>query len=215
MVIRSIPKASHHGLRAQDELPTKTERLKHPKPPLPRDGCSAGDRYDRIPPGNTSSATLHQSRVPKADKNGKWLKSFGEPATNPSAQHAASIARTRREHLRRQSRNAPIEVFDSDGKYLRQIKISEPFDYANAAPASQQAASDLIGTMGPALPGRFALRPRLTRCFTLRSFFRPRVQDQPDGKIPRRARQAGNQLKELADSRNCCPSENEIYVANC
>jgi len=64
-----------------------------------------------IPPATRSSATVHQSRVAKADKNGKWLKSFGEPATNPdSSTRRTASPRTRREHLRCQSRNARIEV---------------------------------------------------------------------------------------------------------
>jgi len=110
---------------------------------------------------------VHQRRLRqfarrKGRQNGKWLKSFGEPGDQPGQLNTPhSIAADAQGNIYVANRgNARIEVFDSDGKYLRQIKISEPFDYANAAPAiGNKPRADLIGTMGPALPGRLHYAP--------------------------------------------------------
>src|SRR6202158_4337235 len=79
---------------ASDEGP---EPLRHPRPPLPPvDGMfrqvtdmawdSAGNTY--ISDGYVNS------RVAKADKNGKWIKSFGEPGSGPGELNTPhSIAR--------------------------------------------------------------------------------------------------------------------------
>src|ERR1700741_747905 len=74
------------------------------------------------------------SRVAKYDKNGDWVKSFGEPGTGPGQLNTPhSIATDAKGNVYVANRgNSRIEVFDGDGKYLRNIKISEPFDYANA-----------------------------------------------------------------------------------
>src|SRR5216683_3330239 len=72
--------------RKQEASDEGTEPLKHPKPPLPPvDGMfrqvtdmawdSAGNTY--ISDGYVNS------RVAKADKNGVWLKSWGEPGKQP------------------------------------------------------------------------------------------------------------------------------------
>jgi len=83
-------------------------------------------------------------------------------------------------------------------KYLRQIKISERLTMRMPPGYRHKPRADLIGTMGPALPGRFALRPRLTRCFTLRMLFRDRVYKiSLDGKILGGSARPGK-LKNLA-----------------
>src|SRR5437899_8539226 len=72
--------------RKQEASDEGTEPLKHPKPPLPPvDGMfrqvtdmawdSAGNTY--ISDGYVNS------RIAKADKNGVWLKSWGEPGDKP------------------------------------------------------------------------------------------------------------------------------------
>src|SRR5260370_447112 len=63
-----------------------TEPLKHPKPPLPPVDGLFRQVTDMTwdPAGNTFISDGYiNSRVAKADKNGKWLKSFGEPDDQP------------------------------------------------------------------------------------------------------------------------------------
>src|SRR5450755_4190378 len=139
-------------LEASDE---GTEPLRHPKPPLPPvDGMfrqvtdmawdAAGDTY--------ISDGYINSRVAKYDKNGKWIKSFGEPGSGPGQLNTPhSIATDAKGNVYVANRgNSRIEVFDNDGNYLRQIKISEPFDYANTVPViGNKPPANLVGTMGP------------------------------------------------------------------
>src|ERR1039457_2167590 len=102
------------------------------------------------------------SRVAKVDKNGKWLKSFGEPGDQPGQlQTPHSIATDAQGNVYVANRgNARIEVFDGDGKYLRQIKIKEPLDYANTVPIiGNKPPVDLVGTMGPGAPWTVCITP--------------------------------------------------------
>jgi DNA-binding beta-propeller fold protein YncE len=106
------------------------------------------------------------ARVAKFDKNGDWVKSFGEPGNGPGQLNTPhSIATDAKGNVYVANRgNVRIEVYDSDGKYLRQIKLDVP------VPADAHAA---IGpTPGPNAPpgtrrGRSASPRGRTRCCTL------------------------------------------------
>src|ERR1039457_170118 len=95
------------------------------------------------------------SRVAKVDKNGRWLKSFGEPGDGPgqlTTPHSIAVDAHGTVYVANRG-NARIEVFDNDGSYQRQIKINEPFDYANAlAPIGAKPPPNATGTMGPGAP---------------------------------------------------------------
>ncbi len=116
------------------------------------------------------------SRVAKYDKNGKWIKSFGEPGSGPGQLNTPhSIATDNQGNVYVANRgNSRIEVFDGDGKYLRQIKISEPFDYASTVPIiGNKPPVDLVEEpWATGRPGRSALRRDRIRCCTLRMLFR-------------------------------------------
>src|SRR5271170_377424 len=143
--------------RKQEASDEETGPLKHVKPPLPAvDGMfrqvtdmawdSAGNTY--ISDGYVNS------RVAKADKNGNWIKSWGSPGSEPgqfSTPH--SIAVDAEDHIYVADRaNRRIQVFDSDGKFLRQIHIDVPFD-PNASPAvGNKPQLPIIGNQAPA-PG--------------------------------------------------------------
>ena len=76
------------------------------------------------------------ARVAKYDKNGDWVKSFGEPGSGPGQLNTPhSIATDAQGNVYVANRgNVRIEVYDSDGKYLRQIKLDVPVP-ADAKPA--------------------------------------------------------------------------------
>src|SRR5438876_9244115 len=65
------------------------------------------------------------SRVAKFDKNGDWVKSFGEPGNGPGQLNTPhSIAADAKGNIYVADRgNVRVQVFDPDGKFLRQIKI--------------------------------------------------------------------------------------------
>src|SRR5579862_1140591 len=123
-------------LEASDE---GTEPLKHPKPPLPPvDGLfrqvtdmawdSSGNTY--------ISDGYINSRVAKVDKNGNWLKSWGEPGDQPGQFNTPhSIAVDAQNNIYVADRgNRRIQVFDGEGKFERQIVIEVPVD-PNSRPA--------------------------------------------------------------------------------
>src|SRR5499427_1263645 len=68
------------------------------------------------------------SRVAKFDKNGDWVKSFGEPGSGPGQLNTPhGIAADAEGNIYVADRgNRRIQVFDPDGKLLRQIKIDVP-----------------------------------------------------------------------------------------
>src|ERR1700726_4628459 len=155
--------------RKQEASDEGTEPLKHPKPPLPPvDGMFrqvTDMTWDAA--GNTFISDGYiNSRVAKVDKDGKWLKSFGEPGDQPGQLNTPhSIAADAQGNIYVANRqNARIEVFDSDGKYLRQIKISEPFDYANAFPAiGNKPGPNVTGLMSPGAPWTVCITPGPTQ----------------------------------------------------
>src|SRR5579863_2457151 len=142
MVIKFSPEGRVRMVfgRKQEASDEGTEPLRHPKPPLPPVDGQFRQVTDMTwdAEGNTYISDGYiNSRVAKVDKNGRWLKSFGEPGDGPGQLNTPhSIAADAQGNLYVANRgNSRIEVFGSDGNYLRQIKISEPFDYANALPA--------------------------------------------------------------------------------
>ena len=117
--------------RKQEASDEDTEPLKHPKPPLPpEDGRfrqvtdvawdKAGDTF--------ISDGYINSRVAKVDKDGNWLKSWGEPGNGPGQLNTPhSIATDANDNVYVADRgNHRIQVFDNDGKFERQIKIDVP-----------------------------------------------------------------------------------------
>jgi hypothetical protein len=123
--------------RRQEASDEGTEPLKHPNPPLPPvEGMfrqvadvtwnAAGDAF--------ISGGYINSRVAKVDIHGRWLKSFGEHGSGPGQLDTPhSIAADAQGNVYAANRgNSRIEVYDGEGKYVREIKINVPFDYANS-----------------------------------------------------------------------------------
>src|SRR5580692_2196617 len=112
--------------RKQEASDEETGPLKHPSPPLPaEDG-----RFRQVTDvafdknGNTFISDGYiNSRVAKVDKDGNWLKSWGERGKEPGQFNTPhSIATDANGNVYVADRgNHRIQVFDSDGKFLRQI----------------------------------------------------------------------------------------------
>jgi len=109
------------------------------------------------------------SRVAKVDKNGNWITSWGEPGEQPgqfSTPH--SIAVDSEDHIYVADRgNRRIQVFDNEGKFLRQITIDVPFDptAARLSGTSQFYPSEDRRQWRPARLGQSASHLRRTRCY--------------------------------------------------
>ena len=105
------------------------------------------------PAGNTFISDGYvNARVAKVDKNGNWLKSWGERGDKPGEFNTPhSIAADAQGNIYVGDRgNGRIQVFDGDGKFLREIKIDVPFD-RNAARAAigNKPPEDVKGTQAP------------------------------------------------------------------
>ncbi|HEU5451581.1 MAG TPA: peptidyl-alpha-hydroxyglycine alpha-amidating lyase family protein, partial [Terriglobales bacterium] len=204
--------------RKQEASDEGTEPLKHPKPPLPPvDGMfrqvtdiawdSAGNSY-------VSDGYIN-SRVAKYDKNGNWVKSWGEPGDQPGQFNTPhSIAVDAQDHVYVADRgNRRIQVFDTDGKFLREIKIDAPVP-ADARPAIGNRPTQTTGTMAPGAPWAICITPGPNQVLYASDAFPGRIYKMTlDGKLLGVLGESGKQpgqfgwVHEIA-----CPSENVLYV---
>jgi len=131
--------------RKQEAADESTGPVKHVRPPLPPVDGQFRQVTDMTwdAAGNTYISDGYiNSRVAKVDKKGRWLMSFGEPGDKPGQFNTPhSIASDAQGNIYVADRgNRRIQVFDGSGKYLRQITIDVPFDYASAAPGDWEEA---------------------------------------------------------------------------
>jgi len=117
--------------RKQEASDKETGPLEHPKPPLPPEIGRFRQVTDVTwdPAGNTYISDGYiNSRVAKVDKNGKWLKSWGEPGKGPGQLNTLhSIAADAQGNIYVADRgNRRIQVFDGEGNVLREIRIDVP-----------------------------------------------------------------------------------------
>src|ERR1700716_3659352 len=205
--------------RKQEASDEGTEPLKHPKPPLPPvDGMfrqvtdmawdAAGNTY--ISDGYVNS------RVAKADKNGVWLKSWGEPGDQPGQFNVPhNIGVDAHDNIYVADRgNRRIQVFDTEGKFLRQIVIDVPAP-ANARPAIGAKPTQNTGTIAPGAPWTICITPPPNQVLFTSDAFPGRIYKVSlDGKVLGMFGQAGKQPGDLGWVHEiACPSENELYVA--
>ena len=149
--------------RKQEAADEHTGPLAHPKPPLPPvDGLfrqvtdvawdAAGNAY--------ISDGYINSRVAKVDKNGNWLMSWGEPGDGPgqfNTPHSIAVDAHGNVYVADRG-NRRIQVFDGDGKFLRQITIDVPAS-ADARPAIGNKPTSTTGTMAPGAPWAICITP--------------------------------------------------------
>ena len=130
--------------RKQEASDEGTEPLKHPKPPLPPvDGMFrqvTDMAWDAA--GNTYISDGYiNSRIAKVDKDGNWLKSWGEPGNEPgqfNTPHSIAVDAEGNVYVADRG-NRRIQVFDGDGKFLRQIVIDVPVRSQRSPRDRQQA----------------------------------------------------------------------------
>ncbi|MBS1800101.1 MAG: 6-bladed beta-propeller [Acidobacteria bacterium] len=207
--------------RKQEASDEGTGPLKHVRPPLPPVDGEFRQVTDIAwdPAGNAYISDGYiNSRVAKVDKNGRWLKSFGEPGDQPgqfSVPH--SIAADAEGHIYVADRgNRRIQVFDGDGRFLRQIAIDVPFDYASATPAiGNKPPRDAKGTMAAGSPWAVCITPGPNQVLYAADAFPGRIYKLSlDGKVLGVLGESGKQLKQFGWIHEmACPSENVLFVA--
>jgi NHL repeat len=205
--------------RKQEASDEGTEPLRHPKPPLsPVDGMfrqvtdvawdSAGNTY--------ISDGYINSRIAKVDKDGNWLKSWGAPGDQPGQfNNPHSIAIDAQGHVFVADRgNRRIQVFDADGKFLRQFTIDVPAD-PNARPAIGKKPTDTTGTMAPGAPWAICITPPPNQLLFSSDAFPGRIYKLSlDGKVLGVLGKSGKQLAQFGWIHEiACPSATELYVS--
>jgi DNA-binding beta-propeller fold protein YncE len=157
------------------------------------------------------------------DKDGRWLKSFGEPGSKPGELNTPhSIAADAQGNIYVADRgNRRIQVFDGEGKLLREIRIDVPYD-SSAQPAigarpdvAKLEASGAPLTMAPGAPWALCITPGPNQVLFASDAFPGRVYKLSlDGKVLGVLGESGKQLKQFGWIHEiACPSETLLYVA--
>ena len=205
--------------RKQEASDEGTEPLKHVKPALPPvDGMfrqvtdvawdASGNAY--ISDGYVNS------RIAKVDKDGNWLKSWGEPGDQPGQFNVPhSIAVDAQNNIYVADRgNRRIQVFNTDGKFLRQFTIDVPAP-ADARPAIGNKPTATTGTMSPGAPWTLCITPGPNQVLYTSDAFPGRIYKLSlDGKVLGVLGKSGKQLGQFGWIHEiACPSADELYVA--
>jgi DNA-binding beta-propeller fold protein YncE len=212
--------------RKQESSDKETGPLEHPNPPLP----AVEGRFRQVTDvafGPDGSAYISDgyinSRVAKVDRNGNWIKSWGDRGSKPGEFNTPhSIAADAKGNLYVADRgNRRIQVFDGDGQLQREIRIDVPFDpKARTAigPRPDMAKLDAAGgpyTMAPGAPWAVCITPGPNQVLYTSDAYPGRVYKLSlEGKVLGVLGESGKQLKQFGWIHEiACPSENVLYVA--
>jgi len=206
--------------RRKESADAETKAWENVNPPLP-----AVDGLFRQPTdvawdseGNTYISDGYvNSRVAKYDKHGDWVKSWGESGTGPGQfrlPHAIAVDRNNNVYVGDRS-NRRIQVFDTDGKFLRMFSIDVPPDPSTRpvngnTPTGQRLAA-VIGQ-----PNSICITPSGNQVmFVGESTYPGRIfKVSLDGKVLGVIGRSGRELKQFSGAHQlACPSENDVYVA--
>jgi streptogramin lyase len=206
--------------RKQEASDEDTAPVKHPNPPA----AAEDGRFRQVTDvawdnaGDTFISDGYiNSRVAKVDKNGKWLKSWGAKGTEPGQFNTLhSIAVDAQDNVYIADRgNRRVQVFDTEGKFLRQFTIDVPIP-ADAQPAiGNKPPANVQGTMAPGAPWALCITPGPHQVMYASDAYPGRVYKLSlDGKVLGMFGEAGKQPKQFGWIHEiACPSENVIWVA--
>jgi DNA-binding beta-propeller fold protein YncE len=192
----------------------------HPDPPLP-----PVDGLFRQPTDVTwdSEGNIYitdgyvNSRVAKYDKNGDWVKSWGDKGTAPGQfriPHAIVADRNNNLYVGDRT-NRRVQVFDTEGKLLRMFTIDvPPVPGTHAVNGNTPTGDRLAAVIGA--PNSICITPGPNQVlFVGESTFPGRIfKVSLDGKVLGVIGRSGRQLKQFSGAHQlACPSENEVYAA--
>ena len=203
---------------AGDEGDTPWTHVKPPRPAIDGEFRQPTDVTWDLEGNIFISDGYINSRVAKYDRNGDWVKQWGEPGSGPGEFNTPhSIAADAQGNIYVADRgNRRIQVFDHDGKLLREITIDIPAP-ADAqtwmGPRPNPGAPDK--TMQPGSPWALCITPGPTQYLYSSDAFPGRIYKLTlDGKVVGMLGRTGRQLKQFGWIHAlACPSENEIYAA--
>ena len=207
--------------RKQEASDEETGPLKHPKPPLPAEPGRFRQvtdvAFDSADDAYISDGYIN-SRIAKIDKNGTWLKSWGERGNGPSqfvTPHAIAVDGKDNVYVADRG-NHRIQVFDSDGNFLRQMTIDVPVP-PDANPAIGDIPSEAqraAGTFAPGSPWTLCITPGPNQVLYTADAWPGRIYKLTlDGKVLGILGESGKQLKQFGWVHEiACPSENVLWI---
>ena len=208
--------------RKQEASDEDTGPLKHPKPPLPAEDGRFRQvtdvAWDKA--GNTFISDGYiNSRVAKVDKEGNWLKSWGDRGKDPGQFNTPhSIATDANGNVYVADRgNHRIQVFDGDGKFLRQFTINVPVP-PDAKPAIGKIPDEAMMRRRHFYAGLAVVdlhhAPANQVLYSSDAWPGRIYKLSLDGKVLGVLGQSGKQLKQFGwIHAMACPSANTLYVA--
>jgi hypothetical protein len=208
--------------RKQEASDKETGPLEHPVPPKASEDGRFRQPTDVAfsPQGDIYISDGYiNSRVAKADKNGNWLKAWGDRGNKPGDFNTPhSIAADAEGNVYVADRgNGRIRVFDGDGKFLRIIKIDVPFDDSARPAIGNKPKLPLppgAQTMAPGAPWAVCITPGPNQVLFASDSYPGRIYKLSlDGKVLGWLGESGKQLKQFGWIHEiACPSPNEIIV---
>jgi DNA-binding beta-propeller fold protein YncE len=157
------------------------------------------------------------SRVAKYDKNGDWVRSWGEKGTAPGQfrlPHALAIDRNNNIYVGDRT-NRRIQVFDTAGRFLRMFSIDvPPAPGTRAVNGNTPTGERLAAVIGA--PNSICITPGANQVmFVGESTFPGRLfKVSLDGQVLGVIGRSGRQLKQFSGAHQlACPSEHEVYAA--
>src|SRR5262249_36132075 len=156
------------------------------------------------------------SRIAKYDKNGDWVKSWGEPGRTRPGEFSTphSIAADAKGNIYVADRgNRRIQVFDPDGTFLREIKINVPTPLDTPRPWMGNQPNPEAAAAQNGAPWAICITPGPTQYLFSSDAYPGRVYKLTlDGKVVGVLGRSGRQPKQFGWIHEiACPSENEIY----
>ena len=157
------------------------------------------------------------SRVAKYDKNGDWVKSWGDKGTKPGQfqiPHAIVIDRNNNIYVADRT-NRRIQVFDTDGNFKRMFSVDIPPVPGTKAVYGNTPTGDRL-TQAIGAPNSMCITPGPTQVLYVgESTFPGRLfKVTLEGKVLGVIGRSGRQLKQFSGVHQlACRSENEIYAA--
>ncbi|HXE05937.1 MAG TPA: peptidyl-alpha-hydroxyglycine alpha-amidating lyase family protein [Bryobacteraceae bacterium] len=203
---------------AGDEGDTPWTHVKPPRPAIDGEFRQPTDVTWDLEGNIFISDGYINSRVAKYDRNGDWVKQWGEPGSGQGEFNTphSIVADTQGNIYVADRGNRRIQVFDHDGTFLREITIDIPAP-ADAqtwmGPRPNPGAPDK--TMQPGSPWALCITPGPTQYLYSSDAFPGRIYKLTlDGKVVGMLGRTGRQLKQFGWIHAlACPSENEIYAA--
>ena len=154
------------------------------------------------------------SRVAKYDRNGDWVKSWGEPGNGPgqfNTPHSIVIDRNDNVYVGDRG-NRRVQVFNTDGKFLRMFTVDVPVP-AGTVPVYGNTPTGANSGIGA--PNSLCIPPGSQVLYLGESTYPGRLFKLTlEGKVLGVIGRSGRNLKQFSGVHQlACPSENEVYAA--